>query len=230
LSRSFVCSVKLDRLARDAHFPLGLQKAGVDFIACDMPQANSLTIGIIALVAEEEARAISARNNAALAVAKARGSKLGGWRGGPVVGAKAARKRADAFAAGVAPMLRQMQSEGLSPAPNGCAHVREGYQDASRRRLDSGGSAERPGTGLNERGGKFATGCTMRGEGRTRCSPAKINSPYFPRELRLTLLAPDYITGRRILRGQVSPDPPHEAPVACPASIHTTSTASSVSG
>jgi DNA invertase Pin-like site-specific DNA recombinase len=108
---------KLDRLARDAHFLLGLQKAGVDFIACDMPQANRLTIGIMALVAEE-ARAISARTKAALAAAKARGTKLGGWRGGPVVdgtlGAEAVRKNADAFAAGVAPMLRQMRGEGLS--------------------------------------------------------------------------------------------------------------------
>ena len=109
---------KLDRLARDAHFLLGLQKAGVEFVACDMPTANRLTIGIMALVAEEEARAISARTKAALAAAKARGTKLGGWRGGPVVdgtlGAEAARKSADAFAAGVAPMLRQMQGEGLS--------------------------------------------------------------------------------------------------------------------
>jgi len=109
---------KLDRLARDAHFLLGLQKAGVDFIACDMPTANRLTIGIMALVAEEEARAISARTKAALAAAKVRGTKLGGWRGGPKVdgtlGAQAVRKSADAFAAGVAPMLRQMQGEGLS--------------------------------------------------------------------------------------------------------------------
>ena len=47
---------KLDRLSRDAHFLLGLQKAGVEFVAADMPQANELTVGIMALVAGQERR------------------------------------------------------------------------------------------------------------------------------------------------------------------------------
>jgi DNA invertase Pin-like site-specific DNA recombinase len=111
---------KLDRLSRDAHFLLGLEKAGVDFVAVDMPHANRLTVGIMALVADEERRMISARTKAALQAAKARGVRLGGWRGTiPTdetrqASTVALKARTKAFAADLSPIITELQAQGVT--------------------------------------------------------------------------------------------------------------------
>jgi Resolvase, N terminal domain len=61
---------KLDRLSRDVHFLTGLEKAGVDFLACDLPDANRLSIHIMAAVAQYEVERISERTKDALAPIK----------------------------------------------------------------------------------------------------------------------------------------------------------------
>ena len=73
---TLVCA-KLDRLARNVEFLARVLNAGTDFVACDNPAANRLTLHILAAVAEAEAKSISERTKAALAAYKARGGKLG---------------------------------------------------------------------------------------------------------------------------------------------------------
>ncbi len=116
--RAVLVIAKLDRLARNVHFVSGLMESGVEFVAADMPTVNRLTVHILAAVAEEEARMISARTKAALTAAKARGVKLGNphlLARCPVLAARArdaqqaeARRRVDA----VRPYLEQARMAG----------------------------------------------------------------------------------------------------------------------
>jgi DNA invertase Pin-like site-specific DNA recombinase len=85
---------KLDRLGRKLAFIANLMDSGVDFVAADCPNDDRFMLHIRAAVAEDEARKISERTKAALAVAKARGVVLGGYRGGPAVLTEQARQAA----------------------------------------------------------------------------------------------------------------------------------------
>lgn len=116
---------KIDRLTRDAAFLLNLRDAGIDFVAADMPDANRLTVGIMALVAEQEREAISARTKAALAAAKAKGVQLGAYRDGQFVGRTGTKedaqratqgrtRKADAFAQGIQPALQDADPDGAA--------------------------------------------------------------------------------------------------------------------
>jgi len=72
-----VLIARLDRLARNVAFIANLMESGADFIACDMPQATRLTMHILAAVVEHAREMVSQRTKAALAAAKARGTRLG---------------------------------------------------------------------------------------------------------------------------------------------------------
>jgi len=80
LHRATLVIARLDRLARNVAFIANLMDSRVDFIACDMPEANRLTLHILAAVAEHEREMISVRTKAALAAARARGTRLGTLR------------------------------------------------------------------------------------------------------------------------------------------------------
>jgi DNA invertase Pin-like site-specific DNA recombinase len=68
---------KLDRLSRNTLFIAQLQHSKVKFVCCDMPNANNLTISLLAAVAENELANISDRTSKALQVLKSKGVKLG---------------------------------------------------------------------------------------------------------------------------------------------------------
>lgn len=68
---------KLDRLARDVEFCFKVINTGIEIHFCDMPQINTLLLGVFASVAQYERELTSDRTKKALAVKKAHGCKLG---------------------------------------------------------------------------------------------------------------------------------------------------------
>lgn len=68
---------KLDRLARDVEFCFKVVNTGIEIHFCDMPQVNTLILGIFATIGQYERELVSSRTKAALAVKKAQGCKLG---------------------------------------------------------------------------------------------------------------------------------------------------------
>ena len=84
---------KLDRLSRNANFIFTLRDSGVDFVCADMPDANTLTIGIFAVMAQHERELISTRTKAGLKVKKERLSIPGDKVGTPANLTNEARQR-----------------------------------------------------------------------------------------------------------------------------------------
>ena len=110
LMDSTLVIARLDRLLRNAAF-----------LACDMPEANDLTVGVMALVAQQERELLSRRTKEALAAAWARGVRLGNpnsaaalqraGKGGAAL-REAVASNADACAAALAPVIADLQVKG----------------------------------------------------------------------------------------------------------------------
>ena len=103
---------KLCRLGRDVHFISGLMSARVPFIVAELgPEVEAFMLHIYAAVAQQERSVIASRTRDALQAAKRRGVKLG----------KTGRQRAkenkaaaDAHAATLAPLIRELRADGIT--------------------------------------------------------------------------------------------------------------------
>ncbi len=72
---------KLDRLSRNVSFLFALKDAGVAIACCDLPDLNTLTLGIFATMAQHERELISKRTKEGLVVARAKGKIIGRPKG-----------------------------------------------------------------------------------------------------------------------------------------------------
>lgn len=151
--RATLVIAKLDRLARNAAFTLRLRDSlaatGTKFVAADNPEANNLTIGVLAVVAQAEREAIAERTRAALAAAKRRGVRLGNPNGarallkarkGNAASVEAIKAGAEQRARDYADVIDELRERGITsadaiakalnehavPTPRDCARIARG--------------------------------------------------------------------------------------------------------
>jgi DNA invertase Pin-like site-specific DNA recombinase len=111
---------RMDRLARNVAFVSALMESGIDFVACDFPQANRLTVHLLAAMAEHEAALISSRIKSALVIARQNGRQLGNRHMKPGSPASAAIARAVRVAqvrqrdASILPAIAELRAEGIT--------------------------------------------------------------------------------------------------------------------
>jgi DNA invertase Pin-like site-specific DNA recombinase len=110
---------KLDRLSRDVHFISGLMSHRVPFIVTQLgANADPFMLHIYAALAEQERALISARTKAALDAKRANGLVLKGntktLAEAALRGGETTKRAADAFAANVLPIVKQIEGTGIS--------------------------------------------------------------------------------------------------------------------
>lgn len=121
VNKAALVVAKVDRLARNVHFLETILSGDVEVMFADLPQLSGSTGRFIlqqmAAVAQLEAGLISERTKAALAAAKARGKKLGGYRGhsvDPKLGTIARQQKADTRARDLAPVISDIRASGAA--------------------------------------------------------------------------------------------------------------------
>jgi DNA invertase Pin-like site-specific DNA recombinase len=137
--RGTLLVAKLDRLSRDAGFLMSLRNGDVKFQALDLPEANTLTLGVMAAMAQHERETISARTRAALAARKARGQALGTPRDMSAYQAAASRAgnavkagKADDFAQNIMPMIEEAKADGAGTLREIAEHLNDAGATTSR--------------------------------------------------------------------------------------------------
>jgi DNA invertase Pin-like site-specific DNA recombinase len=115
--RSPVIVAKLDRLSRDVHFISGLMAHKTPFIVAELgADADPFMLHLYAALAEKERKMISQRTREALKAAKDRGVVLGnpGLADVRQRATASVKANADRFARNVLPVIRDVQSSGVT--------------------------------------------------------------------------------------------------------------------
>jgi len=138
---------KLDRLARNVAFTSAMMDSGLEFVALDCPHASRLVLHVMCAFAEHEVRQISERTKAALAAARARGTKLGaaspnsafrrgarrGWKAGSERSAAVRARRLEENYGRILPTMKAMREAGQTLEQVATWLNREGYRTTRGR-------------------------------------------------------------------------------------------------
>lgn len=113
-----VIIAKLDRLSRDVHFISGLMAHRVPFVVAELgPDVDPFMLHVYAALAQKERELIAQRTKAGLAVAKARGVRLGNRTNlaeASRAGAARMSEKAAAFAINIVPVIESCRKAGAT--------------------------------------------------------------------------------------------------------------------